>query len=144
MKKKDFAYEQARESLKKASSKSPGFQNKKGEKSLPKASSQEKSGIMNMLKENNQVLKKYIVSPKNLNDYSPEQVDIRDYSSINSNPPRDEELKNYFSQNNQSNQANGFKLPPLVANANNMFNGSEVQNVAQLSDKFNSQKNKSS
>jgi hypothetical protein len=45
---------------------------------------------MNMLKQNNQVLNKYVVSPKNLNDYSPEQVDIRDYSSINSNPPRDE------------------------------------------------------
>jgi hypothetical protein len=44
-----------------------------------------------MIKQNDQALKKYIVSPKNLNDYSPknEEVDIREYSSINSNPPRD-------------------------------------------------------
>ncbi len=99
---------------------------------------------MKMIKENNQILKKYIVSPKNLNDYSPEQVDIREYSSISSNPPGAQELKNYFYENqNQNSSNNPYNTSPLVANSDNTWNDSGPQKIAQLSDKFNSQRNES-
>ena len=79
MKKKDFAYEEVRESEKKSRSKSPRTgrsmsphaTKSKEKQSQQKSTSQEKPGIIHMLKQNNQALQKYAVSPKNINDYSP-------------------------------------------------------------------------
>ena len=76
---------------------------------------------MNMINENNQALKKYIVSPKNINDYSPEQVDIKEYSSINSNPPRGEELNDYFSGGYNNSKKPGYQIPPLVSQSNDKW-----------------------
>jgi hypothetical protein len=109
---------------------------------------------MAMIKQNNKILQKYTVSPTINYDTSKRlDTDIREYSSINTNPPQGEALKDYFTSSGQDNSGSNYnqeyKLPPLVANMNNLSsklsnnsnpNDSNPQLERKLSNKFNSQK----